>query len=101
MPVRPHFRTERKLAGRGIWPVAGIDEVGRGPLAGPVAAAAVVLDPEHLPKGVNDSKVLDAEEREALYPHILGRAIAVAVAFATAAEVDRMNIRQASHLAMR
>jgi ribonuclease HII len=97
----PHFRHERKLAKNGLWPVAGIDEVGRGPLAGPVAAAAVILDPERLPKGVNDSKALDREEREELYQKILERTIAVSVALVSAAEIDLINIRQASLLAMR
>ncbi|HKH80747.1 MAG TPA: ribonuclease HII [Methylovirgula sp.] len=97
----PHFRFEKKLVQRELWPVAGMDEVGRGPLAGPVAAAAVILDPARLPKGVNDSKALEREEREELYEKVLERAIAVAVAFATAAEIDLINIRQASLLAMR
>ncbi len=97
----PHFRRERTLAKSGVWPVAGVDEVGRGPLAGPVAAAAVILDPERLPKGVNDSKLLERETREELYETILERSIAVAVAFVSAAEIDRINIRQASLLAMR
>jgi len=97
----PHFRFEKKLVQRELWPVAGMDEVERGPLAGPVAAAAVILDPARLPKGVNDSKALEREEREELYEKVLERAIAVAVAFATAAEIDLINIRQASLLAMR
>jgi ribonuclease HII len=97
----PHFRTERKLAKGDVWPVAGMDEVGRGPLAGPVAVAAVILDPERLPRGVNDSKALDRAEREELYEKVLERAIAVAVAFVSAAEIDLINIRQASLLAMR
>jgi len=97
----PHFRFEKKHVQRELWPVAGMDEVGRGPLAGPVAAAAVILDPARLPKGVNDSKALEREEREELYEKVLERAIAVAVAFATAAEIDLINIRQASLLAMR
>ncbi|QBR70554.1 ribonuclease HII [Beijerinckiaceae bacterium] len=97
----PDFRVERKLLKRDIWPVAGIDEAGRGPLAGPVAAAAVVLDPRKLPRGVNDSKQLDPEERERLYEEIMLRAVAVTVAFATAAEIDRINIRQATFSAMR
>jgi ribonuclease HII len=101
MPTLPHFRTERKLAKSDLWPIAGMDEVGRGPLAGPVAAAAVILDPKRLPKGVNDSKQLEREEREELYTIIMGRAVAVAVAFASAAEIDRINIRQASLSAMR
>ncbi len=101
MPPLPHFRYEKKLAQRELWPVAGVDEVGRGPLAGPVAAAAVILDPARLPKGVNNSKLLAVEEREVLYEEILGRAFAVAIAFASAAEIDRINIRQASLAAMR
>ena len=56
--TRPDFRVERSLLKRGIWPVAGIDEAGRGPLAGPVAAAAVILDPGKLPRGLNDSNCL-------------------------------------------
>ena len=97
----PHFRYERQLTKKDCWPVAGIDEAGRGPLAGPVAAAAVILDPQRLPKGINDSKVLSAEEREELYGEIIACAIAVSVAFATAREIDLINIRQASHAAMR
>lgn len=97
----PHFRHERKLAKSDLWPVAGMDEVGRGPLAGPVAAAAVILNPEHLPKGVNDSKALEREEREELYEKILERTVAVSIALVSAAEIDRINIRQASLLAMR
>lgn len=84
----------------GVWPVAGIDEAGRGPLAGPVAAAAVILDPERLPRGLADSKVLSACEREDLYERILSRALAVAVGFSPAGEIDRINIRQATFAAM-
>ncbi len=78
--LRPSFRRERRaLINRGIWPVAGCDEAGRGPLAGPVVAAAVVLDPDNIPRGLNDSKKLDAGEREKLYAkicasaHVVGR----------------------------
>lgn len=85
---------------QGVWPIAGVDEVGRGPLAGPVAAAAVVLDPGKLPKGLNDSKALSAAEREAAFEEIMKRAQSVSVAFVTAAEIDVMNIRQASRAAM-
>ena len=60
----PSFRRERALIKRGVWPVAGCDEAGRGPLAGPVVAAAVVLDPKRIPKGMDDSKRLTAERRE-------------------------------------
>ena len=99
--TRPTFRIERALLKRGIWPVAGIDEAGRGPLAGPVAAAAVVLDPQDIPRGLNDSKVLSAEVREALYEEIVARAVGVSVAFASVAEIDAINIRQATFAAMR
>lgn len=98
---RPDFRLERDFLRRGVWPVAGIDEAGRGPLAGPVAAAAVILDPKNLPRGLNDSKQLMPAERDGLYEQILRRAIAVGVAFSSAAEIDRLNIRQATFLAMR
>ena len=65
--LRPTFRRERRALARGVWPVAGCDEAGRGPLAGPVVAAAVILDPERIPRGLNDSKKLDARgAREAL-----------------------------------
>lgn len=99
--TKPNFRVERNLLKRGIWPVVGIDEAGRGPLAGPVAAAAVILDPRKLPRGLNDSKQLTPNERERLYEETMLNAIAVAVAFASAAEIDRINIRQATFSAMR
>ncbi|HTV34429.1 MAG TPA: ribonuclease HII [Methylocella sp.] len=95
------FRTERRLLRRGIWPVAGVDEAGRGPLAGPVAAAAVILDPQHVPAGLNDSKKLSAKEREARYEAIRATALGAAVALASAEEIDALNIRQATFLAMR
>jgi ribonuclease HII len=94
-PVRPSFRRERAALKRGIWPVAGCDEAGRGPLAGPVVAAAVVLDPDHIPRGLDDSKKLDAAEREKLYVRICATA-EVAVAFGSRARIDRDNIRRAS-----
>jgi ribonuclease HII len=99
-PIHPHFRRERALLRAGVWPVAGVDEAGRGPLAGPVAAAAVILDPEKLPKGLADSKAVSAAERDELYERILARALAVAVAFSPAGEIDRINIRQATFAAM-
>lgn len=86
---------------RGLTPVAGVDEAGRGPLAGPVAAAAVILDPKRVPKGLADSKELTAEAREDLFALILAKAEAVSVAFASPAEIDAINIRQATFLAMR
>ncbi len=92
---RPTFRRERRAINNGLWPVAGCDEAGRGPLAGPVVAAAVVLDPKRIPRGLNDSKKLNHEEREALYLKICATA-EVAVAIGSPARIDRDNIRQAS-----
>lgn len=97
----PTFRLERALLRQGVWPIAGVDEAGRGPLAGPVAAAAVILDPKNIPKGLNDSKLLAPDVREALYEDIVARAIGVSVSFASAAEIDAINIRQATFAAMR
>lgn len=99
--MKPHMRRERSLMRRGAWPVAGMDEAGRGPLAGPVCAAAVILDPDRVPKGLNDSKLLPPDVREDLYDDILDHAVSVSVAFASAAEIDAHNIRQATFLAMR
>lgn len=96
----PDFRLEGRLHRQGVWPVAGVDEVGRGPLAGPVAAAAVILDPKRLPRGLNDSKALTQMQREAAFESIMSQALAVSVAFVTPAEIDVMNIRQASLAAM-
>jgi ribonuclease HII len=81
--------------------VCGVDEAGRGPLAGPVHAAAVVLDPARRINGLADSKVLTAERREALAVRIKERAIAWSVASASVEEIDRLNIFHASMLAMR
>jgi ribonuclease HII len=81
--------------------VCGVDEAGRGPLAGPVYAAAVILDPARRVNGLADSKVLPAERREVLATRIKERAIAWAVAFATVEEIDAINIFQAAMLAMR
>jgi ribonuclease HII len=91
----PSFRRERALIKRGIWPVAGCDEAGRGPLAGPVVAAAVVLDPKRIPKGIDDSKRLTPERREELFEEICATS-SFAVAFASRARIDRDNILRAS-----
>ncbi|WP_422664770.1 ribonuclease HII [Ascidiaceihabitans donghaensis] len=91
----PDFTFEMQISGR----VAGVDEVGRGPLAGPVTAAAVVLRSGFIPEGLNDSKALTAKKREQLYPLILANAD-VSVAHASVDEIDRLNILRASHLAM-
>src|SRR6201988_2211014 len=92
---RPTFRRERSALKRGVWPVAGCDEAGRGPLAGPVVAAAVVLDPDDVPRGLDDSKRLTPERREVLYERICARAY-VAVALAPPWRIDRDNILRAS-----
>ena len=81
--------------------VCGVDEAGRGPLAGPVVAAAVILDPNQPIAGLNDSKKLSAKRREALAIEIRAKALAWAVAEASVEEIDRINILQASMLAMR
>jgi ribonuclease HII len=93
--LRPTFARERRALKKGIWPVAGCDEAGRGPLAGPVVAAAVILDPDRVPRGLNDSKKLDEDEREKLYAKICATA-EVAVAFGSTARIDRDNILRAS-----
>lgn len=81
--------------------VAGVDEAGRGPLAGPVVVAAVILDPKRRVRGINDSKALSEADREALYPRILDAALAYHVVIVAAAEVDRINIFQATMHGMR
>ncbi len=80
--------------------VAGVDEAGRGPLAGPVVAAAVILDPNRRIRGIRDSKMLDAEEREQLAVKIRRHALAWSVAWADVEEIDCLNILEATHLAM-
>ena len=94
-PQRPTFARERYAMRRGVAPVAGCDEAGRGPLAGPVVAAAVILDPKRVPRGLDDSKRLTPERREVLYQRICASA-QVAIAFAPPARIDCHNIRQAS-----
>lgn len=84
---------------RGATVVAGVDEVGRGPLCGPVTAAAVVLDPGRIPAGIADSKTLPFAQRERIYQELLEVA-QVSVAHATVEEIDALNILNASHLAM-
>lgn len=91
------FKTKAQLAGRNV---AGVDEVGRGPLAGPVCAAAVILHPDRPIRGLRDSKLLTAEAREELAELVRTRALAWAVAWADHEEIDRINILQASLLAM-
>ncbi len=80
--------------------IAGTDEAGRGPLAGPVVAAAVILNPNKPIKGLNDSKLLSEEMRDALYDEIIEKALAYHISEASVAEIDHINILQASLLAM-
>ena len=99
MLTMPDFRFETEALSRGALWVAGVDEVGRGPLAGPVTAAAVRLDPARIPDGLRDSKSLTARSRQRLADE-LHKVADVAVAHATIEEIDRLNILRASHLAM-
>ena len=91
----PDFEFETRIGGR----VAGVDEVGRGPLAGPVTAAAVVLDVDRIPEGLDDSKKLSMKKREALWAEIIAAAD-VSVAHASVREIEELNILRAAHLAM-
>ncbi|AUH65702.1 ribonuclease HII [Paracoccus zhejiangensis] len=95
----PDFSFEAAALDRGARRVAGVDEVGRGPLAGPVTACAVVLDPGLIPEGLNDSKKLTAARREALAEWVMQNCDWSA-AHVSVEEIDRLNILQASHLAM-
>jgi ribonuclease HII len=100
-PRDAHMRNERELHLAGYELVAGIDEVGRGSLAGPVVAAAVVLPERHRIRGIRDSKVLTRPRREALYEQILDKAQAVGVGCVEVDVIDAINILQATKLAMR
>ena len=94
------YRLERAAWRRGVTRVAGVDEAGRGPLAGPVVAAAVILPPGTAIDGVDDSKRLDPDERGRLYDAITGRAAAWAVGITDPATIDRINILEATRAAM-
>ena len=96
----PHFDFEREAFALGHRWVAGVDEVGRGPLAGPVGVAAVILNPDDLPEGLNDSKMLQAPTRESLCEIIFAKALSVSVVFASVEEIDLLNIRGAALRAM-
>lgn len=91
---------ENKALSDGYRFVCGVDEAGRGPLCGPVCAAAVILRDNHIIEGVNDSKKLSEKKREALFDKIKQEALAYFVAFATEKEIDELNILQATYLAM-
>ena len=95
----PDLFHETEARAAGFSRIAGVDEVGRGPIAGPVTAAAVILDPARIPEGLNDSKVLSAKRREALCAALMDCA-QVSVAHASVTEIDEINILRASHLAM-
>ena len=96
----PHFDFEREAMARGCRWVAGVDEVGRGPLAGPVGVAAVILDPDDLPEGLDDSKALSEAKRDELRPLIFAKALSVSIVFASPEEIDAHNIRGAALRAM-
>lgn len=99
MSDKPDFRFEKAAILRGLARVAGVDEAGRGPLCGPVVAAAVVLNPAQVPEGLNDSKKLSEKRRVALFDLIMAQA-EVGVGAASPEEIDEINILRASHLAM-
>jgi ribonuclease HII len=98
--TEPHFDFEREALASGCRWVAGVDEVGRGPLAGPVGVAAVILDPNDLPEGLDDSKALTEAKRDELRPVIFAKALSVSIVFASVEEIDAYNIRGAALRAM-
>jgi ribonuclease HII len=98
--ILPTFELEASELALGGGPVAGVDEAGRGPWAGPVVAAAVILDPDRIPIGVDDSKELDADAREVVYGRIATTAIAIGVGVGDVERIDRDNILAATMWAM-
>ena len=96
----PHYIFESRVLSKIAGPVAGVDEAGRGPLAGPVVAAAVIFERKSIPKGLNDSKQMTHESREAAFADIMACGAIVGVGEASVDEIDIVNIRQATHLAM-
>ena len=96
----PDFSSELKAKKAGYWPVAGLDEAGRGPLAGPVVAAAVILDPDNIPDGLNDSKNLPAKKRKLRFDQIMATSH-VSICSNSAKYIDQSDIRKASLDAMR
>lgn len=95
------FLYENELTEQGYKYICGVDEAGRGPLAGPVCAAAVILKPNDIIEGVNDSKKLTEKKREMLYDVIKERALSYSIAFATVEEIEELNILNATMLAMK
>ncbi len=94
------WELENELLDRGIAPLCGVDEAGRGPLAGPVCAAAVMLPRNLVIPGLNDSKKLSPKKRDALYDAILAQAVSYGISFATVEEIEKWNILGATFLAM-
>ena len=94
------WELENELLDRGVAPLCGVDEAGRGPLAGPVCAAAVMLPRNLVISGLNDSKKLSPKKRDALYDAILAQAVSYGIAFATVEEIEKWNILGATFLAM-
>jgi ribonuclease HII len=99
LSVSPNFLLEKDLIHSGYSIIAGVDEVGRGPLAGPVTAAAVILDPLNIPDNLNDSKLLSLKKREKIYEELMYSST-FAIAHVSPEEIDKLNILQASLLAM-
>ena len=97
----PDYEYESKASAMGYGNICGVDEAGRGPLAGPVYAAAVILPQGLVIEGLNDSKKLSEKKRELLYDKVIENAIAWSVGVATEQEIDEVNILQATYLAMR
>ena len=97
----PDYLLENELIASGFLNVCGVDEAGRGPLCGPVVAAACILDPSIVIEGLNDSKKLTEKKREKLFDEIKSKAIAYSIAEASVEEIDSMNILEATLLAMR
>lgn len=97
----PDYNIEKEILGKGFTAVCGVDEAGRGPLAGPVCAAAVILKPDTEIEGLNDSKKLSEKKREELYSVITEKAVAYSIAFASVEEIEELNILGATFLAMR
>lgn len=98
--LTPDYSIESALSSQGFKHIAGVDEAGRGPLAGPVVAAAVILNPDNIPDGLNDSKKLSAKKREQLFEIIIRDALAVSIASISAKTIDQTDIRKAALSAM-
>ncbi len=96
----PDFELENKARARGFSAVCGVDEAGRGPLAGPVCAAAVILPEDCVIEGLNDSKKLSEKKREALFEAIVEKAVSYSIAFASVGEIEEFNILGATFVAM-